>query len=400
MFKQYYLNESKNLIIPDQIEHREFGFFYWDKIGVMQRHFGFDSVAEFKNFLIERAPQHAYISAAYYDHPSAPTMDEKGRFGTNFIIDIDADHLQLSCQKDHDTFKCKKCGSGGFGTPPSKCKCGEKRFDTQNWICDNCLNMAKSETLRTIEDFLIPDFGINKSEILVKFSGNRGYHVEINAEEYKTLGQNERQELIDYLLGTDLDLDYTFFVKKEQTQFGWQRRLKESYEKLFQDISNEKLRKYKLNPKIRTKFVEYSDRFLRELENNPTRIKSIDGFSGKNIGGLTAQIVSELNAKIDAPVSTDMKRLLRLPSSLHGKTGFSAKRIPLSSLQNFDPLKEAIAFKRGEVYLVLRKSPEFRIGDATYGPFKGGEKRKMPMAAAIFSIAKRIAEFPKKTGVK
>ncbi|MHA1145922.1 MAG: DNA primase small subunit domain-containing protein [Candidatus Helarchaeota archaeon] len=394
------MNEGKRLTGLDHIGNREFGFFYWDKMGMMQRHLSFLSVVELQNFLIERAPQHAYVSAAYYHSPSASSMDEKDSYACNFIIDIDADHLPLTCQKDHDTYKCKECGSKGKGAPPARCKCGSTRFDSKNWICDNCLDVAKSETQRVIEDFLIPDFGLSKSDMLVKFSGNRGYHIEVMAEDYKYLEQRERQEIVDYLLGIDLNLDQALFIKKDLTKYGWQRRMHAAFLDLFQNISMEKLGKFNIQKPVKNKLINYSTTFLQGLSKNPSKLKSVSGISQKTWSILSNKLVSEINAKIDAPVSFDIKRLLRLPSSLHGKTGLIAIPVSLDFLDRFDPLKDAIAFKRGEIYLVMRKCPEFRMMDCIYGPYEGGEKVNLPMAAAVFALSKRIAELPKRKQLK
>ena len=43
---------------------------------------------------------------------------------------------------------------------------------------------------------------------------------------------------------------------------------------------------------------------------------------------------------IDAKVSIDLKRILRLPSSLHSKV--SMKCVEVKNRENFDPLKEAV----------------------------------------------------------
>ena len=84
-----------------------------------------------------------------------------------------------------------------------------------------------------------------------------------------------------------------------------------------------------------------------------------------------------------------MHRLIRLEGSLHGKTGFRKTKVS-GSLESFDPLKEAIAFNRGEVRVRVKEAPEFRVGDSIYGPYSD-EEVELPTAAAVLLICKGLA---------
>ena len=48
------------------------------------------------------------------------------------------------------------------------------------------------------------------------------------------------------------------------------------------------------------------------------------------------------NAPIDEPVTTDTNRLIRLPGTLHGGSGFRVQRLTRAELDDFDPLVDAI----------------------------------------------------------
>jgi hypothetical protein len=83
--------------------------------------------------------------------------------------------------------------------------------------------------------------------------------------------------------------------------------------------------------------------------------------------------------------------LIRLADTLHGKTGLKKVVVPISDLDEFDPLKSAVAFKGGAVRLVVSEAPEFRLGEDTYGPFKNSEA-ELPTAAALFLLCKGAAK--------
>ncbi len=50
---------------------------------------------------------------------------------------------------------------------------------------------------------------------------------------------------------------------------------------------------------------------------------------------------------IDTVVTTDIHRLIRMNGTLHGKSGLLKVEFPVKHLSDFDPFKEAVAFKEG-----------------------------------------------------
>jgi len=53
-------------------------------------------------------------------------------------------------------------------------------------------------------------------------------------------------------------------------------------------------------------------------------------------------VIEKQAAPIDEPVTTDTRRLIRLPGTLHGGTGFVVRRIERDALDDFDPLEDAV----------------------------------------------------------
>ncbi|UCH31434.1 MAG: hypothetical protein JSV05_08035 [Candidatus Bathyarchaeota archaeon] len=312
-FSKYYHTLGEDAFLLSLIRQREFGFILFDK-KIMLRHKSFKSSEALKGFLISLAPSDAYFSAAFYERPTA-SMTKKGWQGADLVFDIDADHIPTPCNKRHDKWICSKCGSTDNGPSPKKCpNCREEKFETQTWICDDCLESAKTETIKLIE-ILEDDFGVMKSEISAFFSGHRGYHIHIENERVGSLNSMARKEIVDYVMGVGF---------------------KKQFHKLARNRRKE--------------------------------------------------------AKIDTVVTMDIHRLIRLVGSLHGKTGFIKTKASLVNLDKFDPLKEAIAFKKGEIVVNVTEAPEFRIGDVTFGPFKNVYHEELPTAAALFLLCKGVAQ--------
>jgi DNA primase small subunit len=97
------------------------------------------------------------------------------------------------------------------------------------------------------------------------------------------------------------------------------------------------------------------------------------------------------SAKIDSVVTTDIHRLIRLNGTLHGKTGLKKVEFPVKCLADFDPFKEAVAFKKGVVKVSVSNVPEFRLGESVLGPYKR-QTVEVPTAAAVLLICKGRAE--------
>ncbi len=89
-------------------------------------------------------------------------------------------------------------------------------------------------------------------------------------------------------------------------------------------------------------------------------------------------------------VTTDLRRLIRLPNTLHGKTGWLAQNVPLDDLADYNPLSRAMAFTEGTEKVYIRRAPEIVIGGETYGPFEE-ESQELPLAVAMFLLCRRAA---------
>jgi hypothetical protein len=77
--------------------------------------------------------------------------------------------------------------------------------------------------------------------------------------------------------------------------------------------------------------------------------------------------------------------------TLHGKTGLKKTEFPIKNLDDFDPFREAVAFKDGAANVFVSSAPEFRLGGIMFGPFKN-QTVELPTAAAVLLVCKGRAE--------
>lgn len=350
-FAEYYGAFSWRIEGPAEIEKREFGFLLF-KEKMMVRHRSFKSVEELRSFIKTIVPSDVYYSSAYYLRPEED-MKRKGWLGAELIFDIDADHIDTPCKEEHDRWKCVKCGRSGAGLAPEACpRCGEGKIQEETWICRSCLERAKGETLKLLE-FLTEDFGFDENDIDVYFTGHRGYHVHVGSKEVLDLGSEERKEIIDYVMGNGIDLAGLI---ERGSRYGWGKRVALAMEKF---NSNWKA--------------------LGRGRGAAKKAKLVKAF------------IREKSANIDAVVTMDVHRLIRLPETLNSKTGLRVVKVELNKLQEFDPFSEALAATKGEEEIWVTRAPKFSLGGKEFGPYEK-ERVYLPTAAALLLICKGKAE--------
>ncbi len=399
-FHRWYQANARTIPAPTEIRMREFAFLQFGG-RAMFRHIGYPDESSFRRGLVDNNPAHSYHSSSYYEHPTAD-MAGKGWTGADLVFDIDADHFDLPCQHEHDRWKCKNCGKEGTGKPPEVCECGKAAFDEESWLCERCLQAAKNETQKLL-DILIQDFGLSPAgDLVVNFSGNRGYHVHVRSKRVRTLDQSGRREVVDYILGTGIKPEYLGFSLKAKgggstlADGGWRGRAGRALYDYVASTPAEEIKTLKLGRKVTSFLIEDRAQALAMLEEaNPSVLLKAVGLSDSeklmaDLGKLMEIAVKLQAADIDTVVTTDIHRLIRLPNTLHGKTGWQCQTIPVDSLTDYDPLVSALAFRSGEAHLYVRRAPKIRIGDAEYGPYED-ENVTVPTAAAMFLLCKKGA---------
>ncbi|MCS7120750.1 MAG: DNA primase small subunit PriS [Nitrososphaerota archaeon] len=394
-FAEFYREKSSIIQVPRLLEQREFGFLLF-KENIMLRHKGFKTAEELKSFIMQIVPAHAYYSTAYYQAPEEK-MEDKGWLGADIYFDIDADHIPTRCGKIHDRWRCRSCGLIGRGVTPPQCPiCDGKSFDGKTWLCELCLESAKSEAMKLI-DILREEFGCSSKDLEVSFSGHRGYHVHVENESAKELDSSARKELVDYIMGVGIDASFHGLIVSGSKRLriisgpsvndgGWRGRITKGLLNILASASEEELKEFGLSKKIITDILQArkGSMLLREGVEPWSLLR---GISRKALDTLIKHAVEGEAAKIDTVVTTDIHRLIRMPNTLHGGTGLMKVSFPADMIEEFDPLKESVAFERGEVRVHVREAPKFRIGDEEFGPYSNVEV-ELPTAAALLILCK------------
>ncbi|MFH0922611.1 MAG: DNA primase catalytic subunit PriS [Candidatus Micrarchaeota archaeon] len=353
-FSEYYA--SAKIEIPD-LRHREFGFGVEDKIDF--RHKAFLSDEDLKNYLKNEAPLYASYSAAHYELPDARPMPRKNLLGADLVFDIDAPSRKI--EHAHNDL-----------------------------LCRICLNSVKNDALRLQEEFLLGDFGFSKKDVEVNFSGQKGFHFHVRGESVQHLSANARKQLVAYLQGP-ADEKLLFESKKllrgpTADAKGWGGKFHSQAKTFLAGATLEDLKSKGLRGKTALSAFEN-----RLLVLSKMREGNWDAVKGLHV--LWETILEETRLQhavvVDSAVSFDLSRLIRLPDSLHGSSGFIAKRI--SALQDFT-VDDAIAFsKEKTINVAADKNIEFELGGQLF-ELAEGKTVELPLFAGLFLLCKKAAK--------
>ncbi len=370
-FARYYRDAPVSA--PDRLDRRELALFPFAEANLMRRHTAVRSAPELGRFLAEEVPRQVYYSSAYYRHPEAPTMAAKEWLGADLIFDLDADHLR-----------------------------GAEALDYPGQLA-----LVKTRLVDLVDDFLVRDFGIDPASASFVFSGGRGYHVHVRDERFVRLSSPERRELVDYVLGTGVDalravekpsVDVrsgrtVAAADDEDRPAGRQRGRHVTWRLAPSDAPGWRGRTTRAVLAVLTRWETAGapaaaeelvawgvpKRKAREWakllveEGRAAKIRStlaLDVFGSASpeefLEVVTRRAAVEVQGETDAPVTTDIHRLIRLPGSLHGGTGFRVVPLPRDAIEGFDPFSAALLPGPAED----RTAVEF-LADVTY-PFPGG----------------------------
>lgn len=386
MFRRYY--KENEMPMPSRFGRREFGFMYFDR-DFMQRHMSFSNPTEMRKFMIAQVPKHSYYSTAYYRRPNAPTMEEKGWMGADLIFDLDADHLE----------------------------------GAEDMSYSQMMDQIKKEMINLLDSFLYNDLGFDEKDVGIYFSGGRGYHAHIELNDVTGLGSHERREIVDFVTSNGLDIDRvfrqenvvrsvvnvkgqernnisTFRTIPPEDSGGWWLRMRNGLKDVVNDVCDQDTKDLKRTyPSIKSmspKTIEsYRDDLIKSrdvifVNNRMATLKK--GTQDMLIKIMKEDVAYRLSGEVDEPVTADIKRLIRLPGSLHGKTGLKVMPITRDELNGFDPLLDALpeSYTSDPITVNVKRKTDIRINGERFDLDIG--VTEIPEYAAVFLIGRRIAD--------
>lgn len=404
MFAEWYRRNPPPM--PDRFTRREFGYILWpERPGTPPfiRHKAYDNADRFHWYLQKAGPHSVYYSTAYYRRPGEMKMLDKQWLGAELIFDLDADHLA-------DVEKAKAEGR-------------EVPLAEQ-------LRQVKSQFKRLLDEFLFGDFGLGEGDVWITFSGGRGYHAHVVHDKLLQLGARERREIVDYVTGkvpaekgTDKP-DVSVFldsvvtranewqgkVKVEQTYKmapatapGWPGRMSRTLLQLLDEnvFSADRAAARRWLMALDGVGAGTADKFLEKVERQrgtetPVQLLLAQGrISHKSDPlykvaekALEQHTMPMAKGETDEPVTADTKRLIRLPGSLHGKSGLKVVTLTRSQLDGFDPLRDAIAFPPEPTRIIPRNDATMTLGGEAVS-VKKGEPVDVPLHHAVFWLARQ-----------
>ncbi|MCL2334318.1 MAG: DNA primase catalytic subunit PriS, partial [Candidatus Methanoplasma sp.] len=245
----------------------------------------------------------------------------------------------------------------------------------------------------------------------------------IPSQEVLTLGTYERRALVDYITCSGLNIDWVFpFHKVATSQVktatgtrtnvakdrlipdseagGWRGRMRVGLMDLVNDVCD-------LDPKVLRKIypsisasktatvikLQEDVKASRKVLFEKNTMATLDRNNQETLVKIMKEdIAPTLTAEVDKPVTPDIKRIIRLPGSIHGKTGLRVTPITRDELTDFDPLQSAVpsAYSDEPVKITLKKGYEF---DMKGEHFKLSGETEVPEFAAIFLVGRRVADY-------
>jgi DNA primase small subunit len=339
-------------------EKREFGFGGWEK-KIEFRHIRVSGEGDLRARLIKDAPLYISQSVAYYEFPDARPMVKKNWLSSDLIFDLDADG--------------SACGK----------KCGK-------FTCQKCMDAVKADAVKLIEEFLLPDFGFSRSEISLNFSGSRGYHVHVVSEAVSQLDREARREIADYIGGIGLSFERLFW--SEGKKFFGPTPSQGGFGGKFARAFLSRLDK-----------PEFARTIARKLSkpDELARLKSAiaqGNYDNVGIANREKKLSSAFDemkltmaGRIDSNVTADTSKLIRVPNSIHGGSGFLAKSV--QDLEGFEPMRDAIIWNEKQTLKIktVEPVPPLEIKHFSFGPIPQGETRELELPAAIYLLCKKAA---------
>jgi DNA primase small subunit len=219
--------------------------------------------------------------------------------------------------------------------------------------------------------------------------------VHVEHEAIMNLDSVARKEIVDYVSGLGLDTPFCGLSEKRLKLFnvtdpGWRGRIARGIHKFVAEAESEDYRNIGLKGNVAEAMVKSRTAVLRNL-NESRPWEAIKGVGSETWKRIAEHFVLFQSANVDTVVTTDTHRLIRIGGTLHGKTGLKKTEVPVGTIEDFDPFKRAIAFKKGTAAVLISNAPEFRLGDKTFGPY-ANQKVELPIAAAVLLICRNRAE--------
>ncbi|MBO6083615.1 MAG: DNA primase catalytic subunit PriS, partial [Candidatus Methanomethylophilaceae archaeon] len=262
--------------------------------------------------------------------------------------------------------------------------------------------------------------GFSPEDVYITFSGGRGYHAHVKMPEVLGLGSHERREIVDFVTSRGLNIDWVFAeesravgtanvggrtvanIKRFRTippedSGGWTLRMRNALKDVVNDVCDMDV------PQIKKTYPSTKkNQSLLKIQEDLRKSRDVIFQNNKmatlnrNTQELLVKIMAEdvairISGEVDEPVTSDLKRLIRLPGSIHGKSGLRVTPLSRDELTDFDPMVMAIPYEYSDdpVKITMKRDYEFNMKRQH---FKLSGITEVPEYAAVFLIGKKLAD--------
>ena len=386
-FGQYY--QHAPLWSPPRIKTREWMFIPFGGAPPL-RHKSFSGIGQVQSFLSQRAMHSCFYSTAYWRRPYELKMAEKLWQGADLIFDLDGDHLPGVTDRDFP----------------------------------GMLEVIQEQAWSLWNDFLEPEFGFTEDHLQVTFSGHRGFHLHYRDPSLFHLDSEARRELVSHIRGEGVDVKGGLARYHDQHAKGWTQRIRQGMDAMITTLRDIHRGSEGASGELRrleTELQAMQDREgttsqrsaaairrLAELMDHDQRVGRLKEGKFEVLGNYQALFLNLLKAdasvvlgsagETDEVVTIDVRRQIRWPTSLHGKSGMRVSEFPLSRLDPdghnpYNPLNEAFVLGMDQVVEV-----EWTVDDAVaqFGDRRlestTGERIQVHESGATFLVLKGWAQ--------
>ena len=354
------------------------------------RHKGFSDMNSVRQFITERSMHSCFYSTAYWDRPFELKMSDKIWRGADLIFDLDGDHLPGVTDKDFP----------------------------------GMLEVIQEQAWSLWNDFLEPEFGFDEKYLQVTFSGHRGFHLHYRDPALFHLDSEARREIVSYIRGEGVDVKGGLARYHDLTSEGWTRRIRDGMGDMIEKLRTISRKEQGFTAEINalhqgllsqsqregrtTTKGKGSIQKLADVVNHDARAERLrNGSFGvlEKYEGLfldllktDSSVVLGSAGETDEVVTIDVRRQIRWPTSLHGKTGMRVSEFPLSRLDPdgsnpYSALHEAVVLNtqdKMEVEMIVDDSI-CKFGDKVFDK-QSGDRFEIHEAGATFLILKGWAK--------
>jgi DNA primase small subunit len=293
-------------------------------------------------------------------------MGEKGWLGSDLIFDLDADHILRGSYQQ-------------------------------------MLERIRDEAVKLVT-VLDDELGMDMKTVKLVFSGGRGYHVHVQEIALRSFDSQERRELVDYICGTGISPGH-MMSDFQPGRPGWHQRYQLCLIQYLTLLTSLPAAEAKsalcalkgIGDTRAMRFLQGAPALLNEIKTDPQKVNIRDPTTIEILAILTNDKESPLYERIreagiqaDEPVTTDIRRLIRLPGSLHAKSGFRVTPLTVRELPEFDPLIDAVPFSDRGVQIDSPREYDVSLLGNLWSIKTGVQQ--VPEAVALFLCCRGMAE--------